>query len=169
MKAKPTAGNAYVFVLIIMMSVFLLSTAALGITASSRRISGQYIRFAGLYDLALSGAERAKMILQQGLDAQNKENKEDVTLADFLSENLQVRHRHHRLNYHVSYSLTLATGVYHVHIYIYPNRWLVSSRAYKMIDGRTSRYTEVFGRIVFEDTFEGTTVHLRGVQHVANW
>ena len=58
------AGNAYIFVMMIMLTLFLLITSVLGLTASGRRISGHYVRFAGLYNLALAGNERAMLLLR---------------------------------------------------------------------------------------------------------
>ena len=55
-------------VLMAMMTVFLLVSTALIITASSARVSGYYIRFAGLYDLAVAGNEQAKLLLWQALE-----------------------------------------------------------------------------------------------------
>lgn len=51
------AGSAYMFVTIAMMTLFLLVMLTTDITASSRRISGHYMRFAGLYNLAVAGGE----------------------------------------------------------------------------------------------------------------
>jgi len=59
------AGNAYIFVLMVMMTMFLLITTVIGVTTSSRRTSGRYIQFTGLYDLALAGNERALLLLEQ--------------------------------------------------------------------------------------------------------
>ena len=63
-KPKSSTGSAYVMILIVMLTLFLLLTAALGVTAVGRRVSGQYMRFAGLYNLALAGNERALFLLE---------------------------------------------------------------------------------------------------------
>ena len=66
MKANPfMVGSTYIFVLMVMLTLFLLIIAVMGVTASGRRISGYYVQFAGLYDLALAGNERALFILCQ--------------------------------------------------------------------------------------------------------
>ena len=62
-KNKNTSGSAYLFVVMATMAGFMMVTIALSVTAVSRQISGYYIRFAGLYDLALAGSERAKILL----------------------------------------------------------------------------------------------------------
>ena len=70
MTSLPVAGGAYVFVLTVMLGLFLMITAVIGVTASSRRISGHYIQFAGIYDLALAGNERAFLLLQREAEGQ---------------------------------------------------------------------------------------------------
>ena len=66
MKANPfAAGSTYIFILMVMLTLFLLITAVIGVTASGRRISGQYVQFAGLYNLALAGSERALFLLSK--------------------------------------------------------------------------------------------------------
>lgn len=58
------------FTLMIMLTLFLLITAVLGITASNRRVAGHYIQFAGLYDMALSANERALFLLRDQVEYQ---------------------------------------------------------------------------------------------------
>ena len=69
MKITPAAGsNALVFVLIAMLTIFLQITVILGTTTFSRRISGHYIRYTSLYDLALAGSESALFLLYRETD-----------------------------------------------------------------------------------------------------
>ena len=72
---KKSTGSAYIFILITMMTLFLLITAAIGLTTSARRISGYYIHFASLYDLSVAGNERALIILNDKV----QDNSEDMT------------------------------------------------------------------------------------------
>ena len=67
------AGSAYMFVMITMLNLFLLITVVISVTASSRRISGYYIQFAGLYDLALAGNERVLFLLREEIDYHREE------------------------------------------------------------------------------------------------
>ena len=66
-------GNAYILVMIIMMALFLMTSAAVGISASGRRTSVRYINFAGLYDLAAGGCERALFVLRDIIGNQIEE------------------------------------------------------------------------------------------------
>lgn len=88
-------GGAYIYVIMIMMMVFLLTTAALSMTATSRLTSSRYISFAGLYNLAVAGNERAMILLMQELNDNRDEILEAVRLR-LLSEVLINEH----LTYH---------------------------------------------------------------------
>ena len=77
---SPEAGSAYIFVLMIMLTLFLLITSVLALTASSRRISSHYIQFAGLYNLALAGNERALLLLRDEVSHHAQAMAEEVRL-----------------------------------------------------------------------------------------
>ena len=89
-------GSAYLFMVMAMMTVFLLVTTALAVTSSGRRISAQYIRFAGLYDLALANSERAKLLLNREITYHSGAIAEEVRLR--LIEEARVE------NYLIYYS-----------------------------------------------------------------
>jgi len=79
MKANPfVVGSTYIFVLMVMLTLFLMITAVIGVTAAGRRISGHYVQFAGLYDLALAGNERAFFLLRQEVERHNQTINERV-------------------------------------------------------------------------------------------
>ncbi|MCL2421774.1 MAG: hypothetical protein FWD03_07950 [Defluviitaleaceae bacterium] len=78
----PISQSAYMFTLMIMLTMFLLITAVLGVTASSRRVSGHYIQFAGLYDMALASNERALFLLRDAIDHQSISNQVHNRLRD---------------------------------------------------------------------------------------
>ena len=69
---KANHGGAYIMILTAIMLILMLVTVALGVTATSRRITARYIYNAGLYDLAVSGNEQALFLLQQRFDSQKE-------------------------------------------------------------------------------------------------
>ena len=78
-------GSAYLLVMVLMAALFLMTATAIGISASGRRTSVRYIYFAGLYDLAVSGCERAKILLRYEVENQ----KEDI--AQEIITNIKAR------------------------------------------------------------------------------
>ena len=72
------AASAYMFVLMIMLTLFLLITVIASSTIASRRISAHYIQFGGLYDLALANSERTLLLLKQEQDHNSQEMIERV-------------------------------------------------------------------------------------------
>ena len=60
-------GGTYLYILVVMMTLFLLAFASLGITAAGRQTSGHYMHHARLYGLAVSGNEHALILLQGGI------------------------------------------------------------------------------------------------------
>lgn len=63
-------GGVYLFVLVVMLSVTMLVSAALAVTAASRRITARYGEFSSLFDLAVAANEQALFDLQNTLDIQ---------------------------------------------------------------------------------------------------
>ena len=62
---KSRRGGAYIMVLTATMLVFILVGMALTISTVSRRITARYTYFMGLYDLAVSGNEKALFLLHE--------------------------------------------------------------------------------------------------------
>ena len=65
-------GGVYLFVLVVMFSVTIMVSAALAVTAASRRITARYTEFSSLYDLAVAANEQALFYLQTALTAQGE-------------------------------------------------------------------------------------------------
>ena len=68
MKNKRTCGGGYILVLTAAALIMLLVTAALAVTAMSRRITARYAQFAGLYDLAVAGNEQVLHLIRNAVN-----------------------------------------------------------------------------------------------------
>jgi len=77
---KSRKGNAYIMVMIVTVTVFMLISIVLFITISSRQITARYGYYVGLYDLAVAGNEQVLFLLMQGIDA-------NLTQINQLSQN----------------------------------------------------------------------------------
>lgn len=188
MRQKNSSGSAYIFVVIVMLTLFLLITAALGVTATSRRISGYYIAYSGLYDLALAGAERTLFLFEYEMISHRDDKKYEVQarlLANiddyiiyrggefFLNDyalQLIAEEKEDLLSAFLAYSFGSGDYGYYFSyslglvtgtymVRTYIDDWAIDSRAYKIVDGRPGFTTRVIGRIEWSYLTDEIKVH----------
>lgn len=144
----PAANSAYMFVIVLSLSLFMIIFSVIALTATSRRTSAQYIHFAGLYNLAMASCERVLFLLPQDNDALTEQVRERLRTEGveprlvYIDGNLSLEGRFLQLfreeknraisaylaenlgrvhaQYFFSYNLTVPTGTYAVRTYISP-------------------------------------------------
>jgi len=81
-----------------MMALLIWAIAAMNVTRAGRRVSAQYINYAGLYDLALAGAEKAFLVIREQA-AQNSEYIADY-VKDLIRQDLSTYGIENRIIYY---------------------------------------------------------------------
>jgi hypothetical protein len=70
--------------MVVVTAIFLALFAALGMTASGRATTERSARYAGLYDLAVSGNEKAFLVIREALEGAGGEVSADDVIRGFL-------------------------------------------------------------------------------------